>query len=163
MEFEIASADELALQDAELTALLNRVYVDVGYTNREEAHTLFAPDNVRRRGMLLVAREKETSVLAGMIILVPFDSPACRRAGEDEAELHLLAVAEKFRGCGLGRMLVETAIVKANQLGYAKLLLWTQPSMTVAQKLYTSTGFIQVGSFENNGRPFKLYELSLAV
>lgn len=163
MEFEIAMADELALQDHELTELLNRVYVEAGYTNREEALTLFVPDNVRRRGLLFVAREKETSVLAGMIILVPFDSPACRRAGENEAELHLLAVAEEFRGVGLGRMLVDAAVTVARQRGYAKLLLWTQPSMTVAQKLYTSTGFIQVGSFENNGRPFKLYELSLAV
>ena len=162
MEFEIATADELTLQDIELTELLNQAYVDAGYTNREEALTLFAPDNVRRRGMLLVAREKETSLLAGMAILVPFDSPACRRAGPNEAELHLLAVAEKFRGCGLGRMLVETVITKAKQFGYAKLLLWTQPSMTIAQKLYAATGFTQVGSFENNGRQYKLYELSLS-
>jgi ribosomal protein S18 acetylase RimI-like enzyme len=161
MKFEIATADAIAIDDAELFDLLNEVYVGGGYTKPEEAHTIFEPQAVRGRGVLIAARAEETSALVGMVILVPADSHACRRAKHNEAELHLLGVKREYRRFGLGRMLVNAAIEKAHQSGYTKLILWTQISMDAAQRLYESIGFIHVDNFERNGRHFKIYEMTL--
>jgi GNAT superfamily N-acetyltransferase len=55
-------------------------------------------------------------------------------------------------------MLVEAAIANAKHSGYTKLILWTQSTMTTAQKIYTELGFTQFDVFEKNGRTFKVYE-----
>ena len=159
MEFEIGSADILNVEDVELLALLTEVYVDAGFTNPDEAVSLFDPSAVRNRGMLIAAREKQQHLLAGMIIVVPPDSLARRLAKGNEAEIHLLAVKSEYRRHGLGRKLVESAIHKAKQSGYSKIILWTQTAMQPAQKLYESTGFVHVDQMQRNGRDFKVYEM----
>ena len=161
MEFKIAQADSLEITDQELSALLTEVYVAAGFTTPEEAIALFEPSAVRSRGVLIGAREKLSSALAGVIIVVPPDSPARRLAKDNQAEIHLLGVIHEYRRYGLGRMLVEAAIAQANQAGYSKLILWTQSSMHAAQRLYESTGFIHVDDMERNGRHFKVYEKPL--
>jgi len=163
LEFEIASAERLEIADHEISELLTKVYVAGGFTAPDEAVSLFEPSAVRRRGFLIGAREKRHSKLAGIVIVVPPDSPAKRLAVNNEAELHLLGVNPQYRGHGLGRKLIEAAIDKANHLGCSKLLLWTQPSMKAAQKLYESTAFVHLRDFERNGRNFKLYERTLGV
>jgi ribosomal protein S18 acetylase RimI-like enzyme len=95
-----------------------------------------------------------------MVIVVTPDSPARRLANADEAELHLLAVDDAYRGVGLGRALVSAAIEVAKELGFRKIVLWTQPSMTAAQKLYESTGFVRADHRDPtiNGMRFLAYE-----
>ena len=158
MEFQVDTADVLAATDRELSELLMQVYVAGGFTDPDEAVVLFEPSAVRKRGVLIGARVKEDSNLAGMVIMVPPDSPARRVAKKDEAEMHLLAVRPEYRRHGLGRMLVEEAINRAKQGGYSKIVLWTQTSMTAARNLYESSGFVHSGDFERNGRDFKVYE-----
>lgn len=158
MEFELVSSESNAITDHELEELLTQVYVAGGYTNPEEAVTLFAPASVRKRGELIVAREKQRGILAGLIILVPPGSPARKLAQKNEAEIHLLGVKPAYQQQGLGHMLVETAIENARHSGYTKLILWTQSTMTAAQKIYSGLGFIQFDVFEKNGRTFKVYE-----
>jgi len=162
MEFEIAPADSLEITDQELSELLTEVYVAAGFTTPDEAISLFEPTAVRNRGLLVGARENLSSTLAGVIIVVPPDSPARRLAKDKQGEIHLLGVIHEYRRHGLGRMLVEAAIARANQAGYSKLILWTQDSMYAAQQLYESTGFIHVDDMERNGRHFKVYEKPLA-
>jgi ribosomal protein S18 acetylase RimI-like enzyme len=111
--------------------------------------------------MLIVAREKLNLSLAGIVIVVPPDSPARRLAQSNEAEMHLLGVKPEYRRHGLGRMLVESAIGIAKHSGYSKIILWTQISMKSAQQLYEATGFIHVGDIKRNGRDFKVYEMVL--
>jgi ribosomal protein S18 acetylase RimI-like enzyme len=161
MEFEIDSAELLRIDDIELSELLAQVYVAGGFTEPDEAVTLFEPSAVRKRGMLIGAREKQHLKLAGMVIVVPPDSPARRLAQNNEAEMHLLGVKPEYRGHGLGRILVESAIDRAKQNGYSKIILWTQFSMKSAQKLYEATGFIHVDDMKRNGRDFKVYEMAL--
>lgn len=161
MEFKLSSSEYNAISDQELEELLTQVYVDGGYTNPEEAVTIFAPASVRKRGVLIVAREKQQGSLAGIIILVPPGSPARKLAQKNEAEIHLLAVKPVYQQQGLGRMLVEAAIGNAKLNGYTKLILWTQSTMTAAQKIYTALGFIQFDIFEKNGRTFKVYEKNI--
>ena len=158
MEFELVSSVSSAITDQELGELLTQVYVDGGYTKPEEAVTLFAPSSVRMRGVLIGAREKQKGILAGIIIVVPPGSPARKLAQKNEAEIHLLGVKPAYQQQGLGRMLVEAAIANAKHSGYTKLILWTQSTMTAAQKIYSGLGFIQFDDFEKNGRTFKVFE-----
>lgn len=161
MEFEITTADLLEITDLELSNLLTQVYVTAGFTTPEEASSLFEPSAVRKRGVLIGAREKQHSILAGVVIVVPPDSPAKRLAKNNEAEIHLLGVMPEYRRHGLGRMLVETAIDKAKRSGYSKVILWTQFSMNAAHKMYESIGFIHIDDMTRNGREFRVYEKSL--
>lgn len=161
MEFEIETGELLRIDDIEISELLTNVYVAGGFTKPDEAVTLFEPSAVRKRGMLITAREKQHLKLAGMVIVVPPDSPARRLAQNNEAEMHLLGVRADYRGQGLGRLLVETAIGRAKQSGYSKIILWTRVSMKSAQKLYLATGFIHVENINRNGRDFKVYEMVL--
>ena len=161
MEFEIATADFLEITDHELSELLTQVYVAGGYTEPYEAVSLFEPSAVRKRGVLIGAREKQHSNLAGIVIVVPPDSPARRIAENNEAEIHLLGVKPEYRRLGLGRMLVEAAIDTASHSGYSKIILWTQFSMNGAQKLYETMGFIHIDGITRNGRDFKVYEIGI--
>ena len=158
MEFEITTADFLNIADQELSDLLTQIYVAGGFTKHEEAASLFEPSAVIKRGVLIGAREKQHSILAGIVIVVPPDSPARRLAEDNEAEIHLLGVKPEYQRHGLGRMLVEAAIDRARHSGYSKIILWTQFSMKAAQKLYESTGFIHINDMTRNGRNFKVYE-----
>ena len=161
MEFEIGTADLLKIDDIELSELLTQVYVAGGFTEPDEAASLFEPSAVRKRGMLIAARENLHLSLAGIVIVVPPDSPVRRLAQSNEAEMHLLGVKPEYRQHGLGRMLVEFAIDRAKHSGYSKIILWTQISMKSAQKLYEATGFIHVDDIKRNGRDFKVYEMVL--
>jgi ribosomal protein S18 acetylase RimI-like enzyme len=161
MEFEIGTADSLKIDDVELSELLTQVYVAGGFTEPDEATLLFEPSAVRKRGVLIGAREKQHLKLAGIIIVVPPDSAARLLAKNNEAELHLLGVKPEFRRHGLGRMLVESAITRAKHNDYSKIILWTQVSMELAQKLYTATRFVHVDDMKRNGRDFKVYEMAL--
>ena len=159
--FEIATADRLKIDDSEILDLLTQVYVGGGFTTSEEAVSLFEPSAVRARGVLIGARENKQSKLAGFIIIVPPDSPARRLAKDNEAELHLLGVKPEYRRHGLGRMLVDAAIENTIRLGCSKLILWTQVSMSSAQRLYESAGFVHMSNIERSGREFKVYERAL--
>jgi len=161
MEFIIDTEDLLKIDDIELSELLTQVYVAGGFTEPDEAASLFDPSAVRKRGILIVAREKLHLRLAGIVIVVPPDSPARRLAQNNEAEMHLLGVNPEYRRHGLGRMLVESAIGIAKHIGYSKIILWTQISMSSAQKLYEATGFTYVDDIKRNGRDFKVYEMDL--
>ena len=161
LSFEIATADCLKIADYEIYDLLTQVYVGGGFTSLEEAVSLFEPSAVRARGVLICAHENQQAKLAGVIIVVPPDSPARRLAKNNEAELHLLGVKPEYRRHGLGRMLVAAAINKACSLGCSKLILWTQISMSSAQQLYESAGFVHTSEMKRNDREFRVYERDL--
>ncbi|WP_165923036.1 GNAT family N-acetyltransferase [Sulfurirhabdus autotrophica] len=149
------------IADIEILELLTQVYVSGGFTKPVEAVALFEPSEVRKRGILICAHEKQFSKLAGMVIVVPPDSAYLRMAGKNEAELHLLGVKQEYQRQGLGRKLVEAAVESATCSGYSKIILWTQLSMNSAQKLYESAGFLHIGNMERNGRDFKVYERTI--
>lgn len=161
MLFQVDSAETLKVSDAELAALLTQVYVAGGYTPEEDAPSLFVPAAVRSRGQIFAVRHPRTGKLAGMIILVPPQSPACRLGTDNDAEIHLLAVAPECRRWGLARALVRSAIARAEIAGYRRVMLWTQAAMVAAQHLYQSEGFEQVRSYEHDGRTFMVYEKAL--
>ncbi|GAA6145437.1 hypothetical protein NBRC116585_15550 [Thalassolituus maritimus] len=161
VSFEFDTAEHLKVGDSELTEILREVYVDGGFTDSELAEEIFKANAVRDRGAIFCVRNRESSELAGIVILVAPSSKASRLAKDGEVEMQLLGVRPKFRGQGLGKLLVAQAIAKARADCCSKMVLWTQRSMVAAHHLYESNGFLQVGSFENNGREFLVYSINL--
>jgi ribosomal protein S18 acetylase RimI-like enzyme len=156
------------VSDAEIESLLQRVYVEGGFTPPELANSLFSAAAVRARGEVLVARagSEANRDLLGMVIVVEPTSSARRIAQSDEAEMHLLAVLAEHRGRGVGSLLVDAAVTKAAHSGRKRMVLWTQPSMHSAQRLYEAHGFVRAPSRDEEigkltGRPFMVFEKTL--
>src|SRR5262249_4748020 len=152
----VQSASEYSVVDTELEELLQRVYVEGGFTDPEVAKSAFAAGAVRARGEILVVRDHPGGDLQGMVIVVLPTSPARRIAEANETERHLLAVSPSYRGRGTGSTLIQGAIDLAKGLGYARMVLWTQPTMVAAQRLYKAAGFVREPhrDFQTVGRQF---------
>lgn len=75
---------------------------------------------------------------------------AVRNQSGATCEMKRLYMKPEYRGAGLGRRLAENAIRKARQLGYARMVLDTLPSMAEAQSLYESLGFREVQGYYQN-------------
>jgi putative acetyltransferase len=54
------------------------------------------------------------------------------------------------RGAGLGRLLTQALIKEARLAGYSRVLLDTLSSMTEAQTLYRSMGFVEIAAYCHN-------------
>ena len=126
MKFLIEKIEKSNVTDSDLFDLLSLVYIDGGFVTEERANVIFEPSVVRKRGQLFIAKEISTGVLAGTVIVVPEDSEASVLTKQGECEMHLLAVKSDFRGDGLGRLLVNSAIKFATDNSYTKMILWTK-------------------------------------
>jgi GNAT superfamily N-acetyltransferase len=151
----------LPADDEDLTALLRRVYVNGGFTDANRADVVFTPTAIRARGRLLCAVGNDGSLMGTVVVVFP-GSPARQLASMDEAEMHLLAVDERHRGQGVGGALVLAAVEVAKQYGLKGMVLWTQPTMLAAHRLYEQAGFALSAheDFERSGRAFRVYRRS---
>jgi len=87
--------------------------------------------------------------LAGCVALRPLpeadESNAC--------EMKRLYVRRAFRRFGLGRLLAEALIDRAQAIGYSAILLDTLDDMEAARELYASLGFVEVPPYYFNPIP----------
>ena len=104
-------------------------------------------------GRLLLAAEDDQ--LAGCIALRKLEPGVC--------EMKRLFLRPAYRGRGLGRLLVESLISEARNLGYTRMRLDTIPGkMDAAIALYHSFGFVEIGPYcENPVEGAKFMELNL--
>jgi ribosomal protein S18 acetylase RimI-like enzyme len=129
-----------AVEDRAITSLLIEVFAGEGYTERLSAEIMSAPDLLRQRGDLLLAKSA-TDDLLGLVVCVRPTSPARQVAELDEVELHLLAVHPRARGQGVATALIAACEQRASSLGYSKMVLSTQPTMQSAHRLYERLGY----------------------
>ncbi len=157
----IHTAPPAAISDEAITSLLVRAYVGGGHTTAQQVAVAFHAAAVRARGTLWVAQDPAQQLL-GVVIDVPADSPACRFARPGASEIHLLATDPRHRGQGIGRALVEAVLASARARHTQRVLLWTQPAMLAAQRLYRSVGFERVPErdFCASGRDFWFFEIA---
>jgi GNAT superfamily N-acetyltransferase len=60
---------------------------------------------------------------------------------DSSAKLRMLYVEPEARGHGVGRKLVDSALEFSRAAGYASVILWTNPQLTAARKIYEAVGF----------------------
>ena len=61
--------------------------------------------------------------------------------GYDTADIDNIAVSERYRGCGMGGVLLEELVMVARERGAAKIFLEVRVSNAVAMSLYLKHGF----------------------
>jgi ribosomal protein S18 acetylase RimI-like enzyme len=66
------------------------------------------------------------------------------KTGIGEYELAKMAVTEKYKGLGIGKLLLEHCIQKAKDLKATKLSLFSNTKLTAAIHLYKKYGFTEV-------------------
>ncbi|MCU1661892.1 MAG: GCN5-related N-acetyltransferase [Pseudonocardia sp.] len=66
------------------------------------------------------------------------------------AKLRVLLVHPDARSHGLGTRLVDTCVAFAREVGYERIQLWTNDSLTTARRVYLAAGFRLVAQTPNH-------------
>ncbi len=75
-----------------------------------------------------------------------------------EAEIKRLYIVPRHRGLGLGRRLMDTALARAREAGFATVRLDTmRDKMDAAEALYRSQGFTETPAYTVNPLPGIVY------
>jgi ribosomal protein S18 acetylase RimI-like enzyme len=104
-----------------------------------------APVTADHAGLVAAGRTsvlEADGVLAGVIVLIP---------GDDHLLVENVAVAPAMQGRGLGRELMSYAELRAGELGFGELRLYTNELMTENLALYPTLGYTETGRREEHG------------
>ncbi|MEK6701693.1 MAG: N-acetyltransferase [Planctomycetota bacterium] len=127
--------------------LIASVFVGEGFVSRERNDRGCRREVLESGGTVLTAVDdaKPARVL-GVVVLAHKGGPLNLLARDAEAEFRMLAVDPKGRGRGIGERLVRACIERGSRppLSARAIVLWTQPTMHAAQRLYERMGFIRV-------------------
>lgn len=140
LEFSIIDYSNTVEQDAQIENLLNKVYIEEGFTDKSVAQKIFVISNLIEMGELILANSSDGELL-GMIVCAYPANLTKQISSKVEAEMRLLAVSPRARGMSIGKSLCLAFQKKALSLGCNKLVLSTQPKMKSAHRLYESLGY----------------------
>jgi len=114
---------------------------------------------------LMVLDNPESTILnrGGYIWLAMADhkivgSAALMKEREGIYELAKMAVTAGYRGIGISKLLIETCLEKAKELGAKKLTLFSNHQLQTALKLYEKYGFYYV---EVGNSPFETADVKM--
>lgn len=162
-EFEIVDATHTPQEYRMVAELLMRVFVEAGYTERASANRLTAPEELQRRGDIILAKSAAGEVL-GMVVCMRASSPGRQVAEPGEAEMHLLAVDPQARRQGVASALIQAFEQRSRSNGFSKAVLSTQPTMAPAQRLYERHGYHRNPGRDwsgSNGKKYLVYQKNL--
>jgi len=86
-------------------------------------------------------------LLLATLELLPAGCVSMARLDEDTCEMKRLFVDPGHRGRGVGRLLVEEVVSRAERAGYRRMVLDTVPEMVEAIALYRAQGFVPTDRF----------------
>jgi ribosomal protein S18 acetylase RimI-like enzyme len=87
-----------------------------------------------------ILRDRSSGDLVGIVL--------CSRVGAGVAHITQLCVAQKYRGCGLGSVLLRQSTQSLRRAGFAAITLTVTEANTQAVKLYERFGFSQRHRFD---------------
>jgi len=122
-------------------AMLQKVYVGDGFTTAERAADFMRRERLESEGAFLLAVSNSGEVI-GAVLFLNEGSLLHQVALPGEREFRLLAVLPDARGEGVGHALVSECVKRANADDAIGLVLWTQPTMHAAHRLYAHMGFV---------------------
>ncbi len=91
--------------------------------------------------------EDEYNILHGWASLNVFNSRCCYSGVADIS----IYISREMRGKGLGKILLNSLVQTAKEEGFHKLVLSTFKVNQAGQKLYSSLGFREIGTYEKQG------------
>jgi ribosomal protein S18 acetylase RimI-like enzyme len=99
--------------------------------------------------------EEEYGPPSGAFLLATYEAAflgcvGLRRLDERTGEMKRLYVGPAGRGLSIGRLLAESLIEVARNIGYSRIVLDTLPSMIEARSLYRSLGFTETTPYRFN-------------
>ncbi len=117
----------------EVRACLDRQHLDIELQNLKQKYGF-------PNGRMYVVRVNGET--AGCVSITMNDSDFC--------EIKRLYIRSRFRGMGLGRILLERAISDARDIGYKFMRLDTFPFMSQAVRIYQRRGFYPIEKYNDN-------------
>ncbi|MDS1268886.1 GNAT family N-acetyltransferase [Lipingzhangella sp. LS1_29] len=92
-------------------------------------------------GQVLVAVDEDDILGTATLMGYRPDSEVARTP--DEVELRALAVSPRAQGHGIGRLLLEAVLRRAEAAAARAIVLSTQSNMVTAQRMYQKAGFVR--------------------
>jgi GNAT superfamily N-acetyltransferase len=117
--------------------------LDLSFQNFDDEIERLPTEYGPPRGAFLLAEASGRAI--GCVGLRAFDPTT--------GEIKRLYVDPAARGLGAGRALAEGIVARAREIGYARLVLDTLPSMSEARALYVRLGFAPIAPYRFNPVP----------
>jgi len=107
----------------------------------------------KQGGVFYVLEEKDGSII-GAYGLYPVNKQTC--------ELRKMYLHCSYRGKGLGKILLDSALLEARRIGFKRITLETASVLKEAIALYKSYGFMEFTSAHLSSRCDQAYQLELS-